>query len=57
MTNASWSERPRMCVRGNTSSMPLSTISSTTSVVVMADSVSNTAWPHGFIFSFSVPGR
>ena len=32
-------------------------ISSTTSVETRAPSVSKTAWPHGFIFSCSVPGR
>ena len=37
--------------------MPRSTISSTTSVVVSAPRVSNTAWPQGLIFSASLPGR
>ena len=57
MTNASCRDRPRMCVSGSTSSIPRSTISSTTSCVVSAPRVSNTAWPQGDIFSLSLPGR
>src|SRR5665647_1090678 len=57
ITNASCSERPRMCVSGSTSSMSRSTISSTTSRDTSAPRVSKTASAHGFIFSAAEPGR
>ena len=57
ITNASCSDRPRMWVSGSTSRMPRSTTSSSTFSLTRAPSVSNTAWPQGFIFSSWSPGR
>ena len=57
ITNASCSERPRMCVSGSTSRMPRSRTSSSTFSETIAPSVSKTACAHGLIFSFASPGR
>jgi 2-C-methyl-D-erythritol 4-phosphate cytidylyltransferase len=57
ITNESCSDRPRMWVSGRISSMSRARTSSITSFDVTADSVSKTAWAHGFILSVSEPGR
>ena len=46
-----------MWVSGNTSRMPRATTSSSTLSETTDPSVSNTACPHGFIFSLASPGR
>ena len=57
LTVLSRRDRPRMWVSGSTSSMPCSSTSSITSRDVTALRVTKTAWPQGFIFSASEPGR
>ncbi|SLI70866.1 Uncharacterised protein [Mycobacteroides abscessus subsp. abscessus] len=57
ITNESCSERPRMWVSGNTSSMSRLSTSSITSGEARPSRVSNTACAHGPIFSLSLPGR
>ena len=57
ITYASCSDRPRMWVRGSTSSRSRAITSATTSGLTSAPRVSKTACAHGPIFSASVPGR